>query len=112
MIPDGYNIGRDLLVGNATNATTTSPGGFVYTTTNTTAALLSGIDASQLNHGIAVDGNVAVLTVKVTKSGQVGANRMSGTSGGTDTSGALALRVGSTYAVGLAVVLGGVALLL
>ncbi|UZJ57042.1 hypothetical protein CBS101457_006362 [Exobasidium rhododendri] len=120
---NGYDLGRNLLVGNATNATTTSPGGFVYTATNTSAALLSGTSADQLNHDIAIDGKVAILTVKVQKTGVVGANRDSGTSGGTasssGTSGgstssgaALTLPVYPAVAAGLAAMAGGVALLL
>jgi hypothetical protein len=106
---NGYDVGRDLFVGNATNASTTSPGGFVYTATNYSVPLLSGVDASQLNHGIGVDGNVAVLTVKVTKTGAVGANRTNaGTSGGSE-SGALALHLGRV-AISTAVVLGGISL--
>jgi hypothetical protein len=84
IVNNGYDLGRDLLVGNATNSSgTTSPGGFKYTTTNTTAGLLSSVSASQLNHDISVDGDVAILTVKITKNGTVGANRDTGTSGGT-----------------------------
>lgn len=87
IVNDGYDLGRNLLVGNATNSSgTTSPGGFQYMTTNTTAALLSGVDASQINHNIGVDGNVAILTVTVTKNGTLGANRDTGTSGGTSSS--------------------------
>jgi hypothetical protein len=135
---NGYDLGRDLLVGNATNATTTSPGGFVYTTTNTSVALLSGITASELNHDIAIDGNVAVLTVKVQKTGIVGANRNSAagagttttsssgsesstasssssgsTNGGATTSGATwTMPLGSAVVVTFAILSGGVALLL
>lgn len=107
IVPDGYDLGRDLLVGNATNSTgTKSPGGFEYTTINTAAALLSSVSASELNHDISVDGNVAVLTVRITKTGTLGANRnAAGTSGGTSTSGsrsAKLIQVGSiTLAVSL-----------
>ena len=111
IVPDGYNLGRDVFVGNATNSSgTTSPGGYQYTTSNTTAALLSDTQVSQLNHGIAVDGNVAILTVRVTKTGSMGANRASGTSGGSDSS-AIALGVGP-LALGLAVVAASTSLLM
>lgn len=90
IVPDGYDLGRDWLTGNATNSTgTTSPGGYEYTATMTTTDLLSSVSTSQINHGISVDGTVAVLTVKITKSGTLGANRSgSSSSSSSSTSGA------------------------
>lgn len=74
--PNGYDNGRDQLVGNATAGTLKSPGGFEYTVTKqTNSQLLSGISASQINHGIGIDGIVDVLTVTITKNGTIGAGR-------------------------------------
>ncbi|KAJ1030590.1 hypothetical protein NDA16_001499 [Ustilago loliicola] len=82
--PDGYDAGRDQMVGNMTGRALTSPGGFQYTVSKESTQLMSGIGASQINHGIGVDGTVNVLTVKVTKNGTIGAARdsSSGSSGG------------------------------
>lgn len=90
IVPDGYDLGRDWLTGNATNSSgTTSPGGYEYTATMTTTDLLSTVNTSAINHGISVDGTVAVLTVKITKSGTLGANRTgSSSSSSSSTSGA------------------------
>lgn len=63
--PDGYDLGRDWLVGNATLGTTSPMTGTSYTTS---ATLLSGYlnpGSVGINHGISVDGKIAVLTVGV-----------------------------------------------
>uniref|UniRef100_V5F2K3 DNL-type domain-containing protein n=1 Tax=Kalmanozyma brasiliensis (strain GHG001) TaxID=1365824 RepID=V5F2K3_KALBG len=78
--PNGYDDGRDEIVGNATAGTLTSPGGFGYTVSRTTNSLLSGFSASQINHGISIDGTVDVLTVTITKNGTIGAGRNSSSS--------------------------------
>lgn len=91
IVPGGYDLGRDWISGNATNSSgTTSPGGYQYTTTRTQVALLQNIDSSLLNHGIGVDGNVDVLTVKVTKTGKQGANRTNQGDANSGISGSLA----------------------
>lgn len=77
IVPQGYDLGREWLVGNATNSSgTTSPGGYKYTTTSTSVPLLQSVTQGNINHGISVDGNVAVLTVKMTHKGKLGANRL------------------------------------
>lgn len=79
--PNGYDDGRDELVGNATAGTLKSPGGFEYTVSKTTTSqLLSGISASQINHDIGIDGVVDVLTVRIMKNGTIGAGRDSSSS--------------------------------
>ncbi|TKY90028.1 hypothetical protein EX895_000026 [Sporisorium graminicola] len=83
--PNGYDDGRDELVGNATAGTLKSPGGFEYTVSRTTTSEpLSGLSASQINHDIDIDGVVDVLTVRITKSGTIGAGRDSSSSGGSN----------------------------
>lgn len=110
--PNGYDAGRDELVGNATAGTLKSPGGFEYTVSRTaTPQLLSGFSASQINHDIGVDGTVDVITVKITKNGTIGAGRGSsssstGSNGGSistpQASGAsLAIAFGSKQVFGL-----------
>lgn len=93
---NGYNRGRNELVGNATAGTLTSPGGYKYTVTSSTnTQLLSNVQTSQINHGISIDGNVAILTVRITQNGTIGANSnstssgssSSGSSGGSSSSG-------------------------
>ncbi|THH30931.1 hypothetical protein EUX98_g3256 [Antrodiella citrinella] len=63
IVPDGYNIGRDALV-NASIGTT-SFGGVTYSTTvdRLENEMPSGSDG--VNHGIAVDGTVVLLTVTI-----------------------------------------------
>ncbi|TFY64682.1 hypothetical protein EVJ58_g2468 [Rhodofomes roseus] len=63
IIPDGYDIGRDTLVSWALG--TTSYGGVTYSTTaeNVTGLLQAG--TSGINHDIAIDGIVTVLTVTI-----------------------------------------------
>lgn len=81
--PNGYDVGRDELVGNATAGTLTSPGGFQYTVTKATnSQLLTGVSASQINHNIGIDGIVDVLTVRITKNGTIGAGRSPESTGG------------------------------
>ncbi|SPO20575.1 uncharacterized protein UTRI_00051 [Ustilago trichophora] len=79
---NGYDNGRNELVGNATQGTLKSPGGFEYMVTKeSNTQLLSGLTASQINHGIGIDGVVDVLTIKVTKNGTIGAGRDGSASG-------------------------------
>ncbi|WFD36702.1 hypothetical protein MCUN1_003589 [Malassezia cuniculi] len=69
IVDNGYDLGRDQLVGNATAGTTTDKLGNEYqTTVEWNDSLFKKIKTSQINHNISVDGRVAVLTVKVTKS--------------------------------------------
>jgi len=63
IVPDGYNIGRDLLV-TAANGTT-SFGGVTYTTRVERMANLMASGSVGVNHGIAVDGTVVLLTVTI-----------------------------------------------
>ncbi|KAK0553640.1 hypothetical protein OC845_001112 [Tilletia horrida] len=80
IVSNGYDLGRDYIAGNATRSNgTLSIGGYVFQATSTNAALLSGVSTSDINHNIATDGNVAVLTVRVTKNGTVQGNTTSGT---------------------------------
>ncbi|CAO1627119.1 unnamed protein product [Sympodiomycopsis kandeliae] len=69
IVDNGYDLGRNWLVGNATNSSgTTSPQDkSEYKTTST--SVQASIDASSVNHGISTDGNVAVLTVTRTQAG-------------------------------------------
>ncbi|KAI0647388.1 hypothetical protein C8Q79DRAFT_1068788 [Trametes meyenii] len=63
IIPDGYNIGRDELVAGAIG--TKSHGGVTYNVEakNITGIMPAGSDG--VNHGIAVDGIVTLLTVTI-----------------------------------------------
>ncbi|KII92327.1 hypothetical protein PLICRDRAFT_103562 [Plicaturopsis crispa FD-325 SS-3] len=63
IIPDGYNIGRNQLVDAAVG--TTSHDGVTYSTvaSNITGLLAPGADG--VNHGIATDGIVTLLTVTI-----------------------------------------------
>jgi len=61
IIPDGYNIGRNLLVSGAMG--TTSSGGVTYSTTATNITGLLPVGSVGINHGIAIDGIVTLLTV-------------------------------------------------
>jgi len=109
IVNNGYDLGRDQLTGNATNSTgTTSPGGYKYTTTMQQVNLLQNVQTSQINHGISIDGNVNVLTVKITKTGQLGAGRngnSASTSGQGSTSGALSIYPGILSALSTSVLL-------
>jgi len=65
IVPDGYDIGRDLLVAAATASGGTSFGGVSYqaTSQNITGLLQPG--STGVNHGIAVDGIVVLLTIQI-----------------------------------------------
>lgn len=60
---DGYNRGRDNFVANATG--TKSFGGVTYSTVSQTVTGLLPVGSNGINHGIAIDGNVVLLTVKI-----------------------------------------------
>ncbi|KAJ7262309.1 hypothetical protein B0H12DRAFT_324365 [Mycena haematopus] len=66
IVPNGYNIGRDLLVQNATN---TNPlpnfGGVTYSATLEQLTGLLPAGSAGVNHGIATDGVTSVLTVTI-----------------------------------------------
>ncbi|KAK7057309.1 hypothetical protein R3P38DRAFT_3303864 [Favolaschia claudopus] len=66
IVPDGYNIGRDLLVQNATN---TNPhpsfGGVTYSATLQQLTGLLPAGSAGVNHGIATDGVTSLLTVTI-----------------------------------------------
>ncbi|KZT39076.1 hypothetical protein SISSUDRAFT_1046137 [Sistotremastrum suecicum HHB10207 ss-3] len=62
IIPNGYDIGRDELVANATKQT--SNAGVTYSATASTITGLLPTGSAGVNHGIALDGNVVLLTVK------------------------------------------------
>ncbi|TFK75297.1 hypothetical protein BDN72DRAFT_758012 [Pluteus cervinus] len=67
IVPDGYDIGRDLLAANAVNdGSTTSFGGVTYYTTaeNITGLLPAGA-AGYVEFNIAIDGIVTLLTVMI-----------------------------------------------
>jgi len=63
IVPDGYDIGRNLLVSNAVGITTF--GGVKYSTTaeNITGLLTPG--SAGVNHGIATDGITTLLRVTI-----------------------------------------------
>ncbi|KAJ7157955.1 hypothetical protein C8R43DRAFT_996424 [Mycena crocata] len=61
--PDGYNIGRDLLVQRATK--TNYFNGIKYTSTARSIQGLMAAGTAGVNHGIATDGVVVLLTVSV-----------------------------------------------
>ncbi|KAI1785747.1 hypothetical protein LXA43DRAFT_899119 [Ganoderma leucocontextum] len=63
IIPDGYDVGRDLLVQNAVG--TTSFDGVTYSTTAQNITGLMPVGSAGVNHGIAVDGIVTLLTVNI-----------------------------------------------
>ncbi|KAF7357785.1 hypothetical protein MVEN_00824500 [Mycena venus] len=67
IIPDGYNIGRDLLVANAVGEHTGFDGKkFKFNTYDTVVTNLTGLlapGADGINHGIAQDGVIKLLTV-------------------------------------------------
>ncbi|KAJ7091896.1 hypothetical protein B0H15DRAFT_922065 [Mycena belliarum] len=71
IVPDGYNIGRDLLVAGAIGTKIGFDGKkFKFTTYNTVSQDVTGLIAAGtegINHGIAQDGVIKVLTVKITK---------------------------------------------
>ncbi|KAK7451027.1 hypothetical protein VKT23_012702 [Stygiomarasmius scandens] len=61
--PDGYDVGRDNLVSMAVG--TKSFGGVTYHTTSQSVSGLLPSGSTGINHGIAIDGLVTVLTVTV-----------------------------------------------
>ncbi|CDO78164.1 hypothetical protein BN946_scf184467.g3 [Trametes cinnabarina] len=63
IVDDGYNIGRNQLVSGAVGIT--SYGGVTYSTTAQNITGLLPVGSAGVNHGIAIDGIVTVLTVKV-----------------------------------------------
>ena len=68
IVDNGYNLGRDQLVGNATKSTTKDEHGNEYETSLAyDKELLKDVKKKDINHNIDIDGRVAVLTVKVTK---------------------------------------------
>ncbi|EKM80861.1 hypothetical protein AGABI1DRAFT_112586 [Agaricus bisporus var. burnettii JB137-S8] len=62
--PDGYNLGRINLVANATGIK--SFGGVTYSSVVENTVGLLPVGADGINHGIAIDGIVAVMTVTAT----------------------------------------------
>jgi len=66
IVPNGYNIGRDELVANATN-TNPKPSflGVTYSATVTSVSGLLPSGTAGVNHGIAQDGIVKLLTVTI-----------------------------------------------
>ncbi|RDX56429.1 hypothetical protein OH76DRAFT_1451550 [Lentinus brumalis] len=63
LVGDGYNIGRNELVAAAVG--TKSHGGVTYNTVATNITGLMPVGSDGVNHGIAVDGIVTLLTVTV-----------------------------------------------
>ncbi|KAI0268614.1 hypothetical protein BC834DRAFT_1018619 [Gloeopeniophorella convolvens] len=61
--PNGYDVGRDALVTAAVG--TTSFGGVTYSTTTQNITGLIAPGANGVNHGIAIDGVVKLLTVTI-----------------------------------------------
>ncbi|KAJ7132884.1 hypothetical protein C8R43DRAFT_653487 [Mycena crocata] len=64
IVPNGYDIGRDLLSANATG--TTSFGGITYSTVAEHLTGLLAPGSAGVNHGIATDGITTLLTVTIT----------------------------------------------
>lgn len=70
---NGYDAGRDQLVGNATQGTKTDKetgNQFKTNVVKDDTTLLKGISASDLNHKIGTDGKVKVLQVQLVKRGK------------------------------------------
>jgi len=65
IVPNGYNIGRDLLVANATNGTPPNFGGVTYSSTLQQLPNLLPAGSAGLNHNIATDGIISLLTVTI-----------------------------------------------
>ncbi|PPQ65019.1 hypothetical protein CVT26_015728 [Gymnopilus dilepis] len=63
IVPDGYDIGRDQLVSSAVG--TTSFDGVTYSTTAQNITGLLPVGSTGINHGIAIDGIVTLLTVTI-----------------------------------------------
>ncbi|CAO1630664.1 unnamed protein product [Parajaminaea phylloscopi] len=69
IVANGYNNGRDWFVGNATNSSGTTSPQDASAYKATAAEVYASVDPSSVNHGIAIDGKVVVLTVTRTKAG-------------------------------------------
>ncbi|ORY89386.1 hypothetical protein BCR35DRAFT_300550 [Leucosporidium creatinivorum] len=76
IVPNGYDLGRDVFTGNAT----LSNGTISIQTNRTFSATVEWMDgflkansSEGINHAIATDGRVAVLTIKVTGEGSTAA---------------------------------------
>ncbi|KZT63760.1 hypothetical protein DAEQUDRAFT_733464 [Daedalea quercina L-15889] len=65
IVPDGYNIGRDQLVAHAVGAKSFDDITYYTVAQNITGLMPAG--SAGVNHGIAVDGIVTLLTVSVTE---------------------------------------------
>lgn len=63
IVSDGYDRGRDDLVSRANSTGGTSNAGVSYTTSVQMVSGLLTQGSSGINHGISIDGLVAVLTV-------------------------------------------------
>jgi len=63
IVPNGYNIGRDLLAESAIGST--SFGGITYSTTGQNLTGLLSAGSTGVNHGIATDGITTLLTVSI-----------------------------------------------
>ncbi|KAK7023857.1 meiotically up-regulated gene family-domain-containing protein [Favolaschia claudopus] len=63
IVPDGYNLGRDQVVSAATSGVK-SFSGVDYTTTVEYVSGLLPVGSQGINHDIAIDGKVAVMTIK------------------------------------------------
>ncbi|GAA5989414.1 hypothetical protein JCM5350_000695 [Sporobolomyces pararoseus] len=76
ILPNGYDTGRDAVVERATiEGGTKSPltnRTFVTTVANASGpAYFGNVSIDEINHGVATDGIVAILTVKVTSNGSI-----------------------------------------
>ncbi|PKI85404.1 hypothetical protein MVES1_000121 [Malassezia vespertilionis] len=72
IVPNGYDMGRDQFVGNATQGITVDQdtgNKFQTTIVANNTSLMKGISKNDLNHNIGTDGEVTVLQVKLTKKG-------------------------------------------
>ncbi|SCZ88036.1 BZ3500_MvSof-1268-A1-R1_Chr2-1g04147 [Microbotryum saponariae] len=78
--PNGYDLGRDEVVGNATmsNGTISPATNRTFSATSQLIQFLPANSSANINHDIETDGNVAILTVKVTSNGSVNASAKSG----------------------------------
>jgi len=66
IVPNGYDIGRDLLVASALNkGGTTSFEGVKYKTTSKNITGLLQPGSNGVNHGISIDGVVVLLTIQI-----------------------------------------------
>ncbi|KDE09368.1 hypothetical protein MVLG_00682 [Microbotryum lychnidis-dioicae p1A1 Lamole] len=78
--PNGYDLGRDEVVGNATmkNGTISPATNRTFSATSQLIQFLPANSSANINHDIETDGNVAILTVKVTNNGSANASAKSG----------------------------------